>query len=288
MNDVRAGLRDHVDDSAGGPTVLGAARGRLQRGFVDPDLRQEHPRPPAAGIGRVHTVDEDGALLPPGTVDARVLVGEVAVRDDARHQLKVGEVVRVDADDVRRDIRRDRAGGGDLELVDQRRLGGDRDLARRLEGHRQHDLRTGARRHVDRRLGRAVVVERPSDRVRPRRQQSETITALGAGDRHLLAAVAGDRHRDPRHGVSVRVHRPAKDDPGFGTVRGNGRRQAEEHEGSDQSQGTFHEPILLVLSGWPATKGEGSFDSPGRPGRRNRSEQRASETLRDRPNPRLP
>ena len=275
VNDVRARLRDHVDDSAGGPAVLRAARGRLQRGLVDPDLRQEHPRPAAAGIGRVHAVHEDGALLPPGTVDARVLVGQVAVRDDARHQLEVGEVVRVDADDVRRDVRGNRAGGGDLELVDQRRLGRDRDLALRLEGHRQHDLGTGARSHVDRRLGRAVVVERPSDGVCARRQQGEPVAALGAGDRDLLAAVAGDRDRYPGHRVSVRVDRPAEDDPRFGTVRDGGRRQAAENDGCEQGQGTFHEAILLSLvAGQPLRLRVHPFSGAAKPENRKNEERR--------------
>ena len=191
---VGAGLGDDAGDAAGDAAVLGAVTGAVHAHLGQRGGGQEHARRTAAPrVGGVDAVDERRVLLPGAAVDAGAVVAQpLRVRglDHAGHH--VGDrlvVARVEAQVVG-DFRLERGDGRHLELVDQRRLGGDGDRLTGLEAESERDAGAAAAVDVDRLLGAAESFERGADGVVAGDEQTEPERAILAGDGNLRAAVA--------------------------------------------------------------------------------------------------
>ena len=178
-----------VEHSAHGAAELGVgARG------VELDLADRHGRQPQlrgaaeAAEGGVDAVNVEGG--PPAGVAGDVWGAGAALlrRGDLGHHLQNGLVVAGGRDMILELLGVHGAAGGDVELVDQRRLAGDHDLVARDLGELQRHV--GAAAGADHDLPSAdwKPCEIGADRVGAGNDEYEPEAAVGAGDCGLGAA----------------------------------------------------------------------------------------------------
>jgi len=140
-----------------------------------------------------------------GLLTALVTADVDAVDEDSRHLLENGPGV-TGGGDLLELGRGDRGSGGDLALVEQGALGGDRDGL--LDGRLQGDLDRGVATDGDadvRVLDARETLELGAQVVGARRQAEETELPLGIGDLHLRGASARQSHGDPWEGGALVV-----------------------------------------------------------------------------------
>ena len=260
---VGARLDDDVGGRADHAAVLGAHAAGLERDLGGGGGGHEHPAAAEARERGVDAVDEHRVVgevravdLRPSALDGAVL----GVAGDAGKHVDDAVVGAVLTGRLRAHLAGDRGAGGDVELVDHRRLGGDGDGLRRLQAHGEVHVRLAARGHVHRVVTFREALECGLHRVGAGRDQAEAVGAGLVGHGHLLAATAleGDLHAGQR--LAVGVDDLAGDQPGLRTVgQAPSRRETERLTGTRTRE----------LDAWSRPpKGGWLRRIPDRPGRR--------------------